>query len=224
MIKQIFLIIAFFALNQSYLQAQYYVPPNVCGKYVDLYYWDTIPQGSTGYWIDSTDNVLNYWQVIDQQLGNGSYTIAEIEDFGQDAFAFVIYDGVSYDTTFWQTTTFEDYAIVDACPTCYRIADTVLNNVNGLGHTVHIGSARVDTVCLYDSNTPYILNPYYNKWQPSWTKSMNGINFANGIIPTHDVSEIPNDSVYVNIFNSKINNPIGDFYVLVFSVEQPPYG
>ena len=223
MTKLIFLIIAFFALNHN-LKAQYNIPPNVCGKYIDLYYWDTIPQGSVGYWIDSTDNVLNYWQVIDQQLGNDYYAVAEIENFGQDAFAFVIYDGVNYDTTFWQTTVFEDYPVIDACPTCYRITDTVLNNVNGLGHTVHIGSARVDTVCLYDSNTPYILNPYYNKWQPSWSKSMNGINFANGIIPTHDVSEIPNDTVYVNIFNSKINNPIGDFYVLVFSVEQPPYG
>ena len=222
MTKQIFLIIAFFALNQSY--AQYNIPPNICGKYIDLIYWDTIPQGSTGYWIDSTDNVLNYWQVIDQQLGNGANTIAEIENFGQDAFAFVIYDGVNYDTTFWQTTIFEDYAIVDACPTCYRLTDTVLNNVNGLGNTIHIGSVRVDTICLQDSNTPYILNPYYDKWQPSWSKSMNGINFANGITPTYNMSETPNDTVYVNIFNSKLNNVAGDYYVLVFKVEQPSYG
>ncbi len=221
MTKQIFLIVLvtlsfFFGTNNA--DAQTNLPPEICGRYAELNYSGTIPTGYTGYWIDSTNTVVNWWQVVNQTQGNGPNTTAEVGNYGQNAFAFVTTNGTEHDTTAWVTTVFMQKPTVDACPSCYRLENVTLDNVNG-GYTVEIGSVRTDTICLYDNSSFYTLNPAFNIGQPKWSKSLNGIDFANGVPPVYNETQEAYDSVYVNIYNSDEANAVGDYYMLVFKSE-----
>ena len=209
------------------------VPDSICGRYIDLNSAQAIPQcGATGYWVDSLNSVINWWQIVDQQTGNGPNTIAEVGgQYGTNAFAFVVQNGgtidnpVCADTSVFTTVTFLQKPQVDACPDCDLIQDTTLNNVNGLGNTVHIGSARTDTICLKDNNSFYLLFPELNLGNGSWSKSLNGIDFANGTVSSnYNVTFEENDTVYVNIYNSAGGNGSGDYYVLVWKSENSANG
>ena len=206
---------------------------SICGRFIDLNSAQTIPPcGASGYWIDSLNRVNTWWQIVDDQEGNGPNTIAEVGGpYGTNAFAFVIQNGgtednpVCADTSEYTTVTFLQKPQVNACLNCETIEDTILYNVNGIGNSIHIGSVKTDTVCLKD-NKFYLLNPEtVSVGNGSWSKSLNGVDFANGIPSTsYNVSEEPNDTVYVNIYNSAEGNSAGDYYILVWKSENSSNG
>jgi len=225
MTKQIFLTVLVtlsFLFSTNKVQAQTNLPPEICGRYADLNFTGTIPPGATGYWIDSTNTIINWWQIVDNTVGNGPNTIAEVSQYGQNAFAFVIHDGANYDTSAWVTTIFLQKPQVDACPNCGLIENQDVDF--GFGNIVHVGHLRVDTICLQNSNSFYMLNPVYNLGEPQWSKNLNGIDFANGIAPSYNTTIEPYDTIYTIIYNSEEGNAAGDYYVLVFKSDNGNYG
>jgi len=215
-------------------QNQTNVSDSICGRFIDLNSAQTIYDcGAYGYWVDSLNTVLHWWQVVEQQEGNGPNTIAEVGgQYGTNAFAFVIQNGgtidnpVCADTSDFTTVTFLQKPQVNACPNCNIIENVSIDNANGFDHPIHIGSAKTDTICLKDDNSFYLLFPDLNYiGDGSWSKSLNGINFANGIASSgYNVTNEPNDTVFVDIYNSAEGNSAGDYYILVWKSENSSNG
>ena len=212
------------------------VDPEVCGRFLELTSAQALTcQRSGGYWIDSLDNnVLNWWLDDEHTVpGNGINTIVEVSSYRQDAFAFVVYNGgtvdnpTCLDTSNYTTVTFKQKPQVDACPNCYLLEDVTLDNINGNSTPIHIGRARTDTVCFRDAGSFYTLYPELvgGIGEGSWSKSLNGINFANGTQESNgDVTLNQNDTVFVNIFNSLPGNTAGNAYILVWKAENSATG
>ena len=188
------------------------VDPEVCGREIDLTNSQDI-YCATGYWIDSLSSVVNW-----DPSAYSPNTTATVGGYITDAFAYVIENGhipgsnfpVCQDTSEFVTVSFKQKPQVDACPGCYRL----YHGITSTGD--YVDSVRTDTVCFENAGEFYILHPYNNIGDGTWSKASSGSFFANGIAPSYNTSITKNDSVFVNIWSSA-GIPGNDYYTLVWT-------
>ena len=199
------------AENQTYTQTE------VCGRFIDLNSAQILPGCGTAraFWIDSLNNVINWLPE------NGLNTTAEVGAYTPNTFWLVVQNGgdinhpVCADTSAGTHVIFREQPQVNACLDCEEIENVTLHNINGQNNTIHIQSAKTDTVCLRDGGY-YLLNPWRSVGDGSWSKSRDGIFFANSPAGEPDLTPEDNDTVFVQVYNSNPGNSAGDAYILVY--------
>ncbi len=199
------------AENQTYTQEE------VCGRFIDLNSAQILPScgSARAFWIDSLNNVINWLPE------NGLNTRAEVGAYTPNTFWLVVQNGgdinhpVCADTSAGTHVIFREQPEVNACVDCDEINDVILHNINGVNNILHIANAKTDTVCLRDGGY-YLLNPWRSTGEGSWSRSRDGVFFANASASNPYMTEEDNDTVFVQVYNSNPGNSAGNAYILVY--------